>query len=106
MGAEVVGVKGDKYRSHIIGEGEANTKWSFGAPPTYDVVNKLFEEDRFKVTTLFNLHHLNFALDGFLVLYYFLLVFFIEDKLIMYIYWFESLTSFNSCVPLTTHWFV
>ncbi|XP_042520915.1 pathogen-related protein-like [Macadamia integrifolia] len=48
MGTEALGVKGDKYRSHINGEGEKNTKWSLGAPPTYDVVNKLFEEDRFK----------------------------------------------------------
>ncbi|XP_010244013.1 PREDICTED: pathogen-related protein-like [Nelumbo nucifera] len=39
-------VKGDKYRSHIYGEGEKNTKWRFGAPPNYDVVNKLFEEGR------------------------------------------------------------
>ncbi|XP_043694513.1 pathogen-related protein-like [Telopea speciosissima] len=41
-------VKGDKYRSHIHGEGEKNTKWRYGAPPNYDVVNKLFEEDRTK----------------------------------------------------------
>ncbi|KAJ8618866.1 hypothetical protein MRB53_015052 [Persea americana] len=42
-------VVGDKYRSHIHGEGEKNTKWRFGAPPNYDVVNKLFEEGRTKV---------------------------------------------------------
>ncbi|XP_043718892.1 pathogen-related protein-like [Telopea speciosissima] len=47
-GTEAVVVKGDKYRSHILGEGEKNTKWKFGAPPSYDVVNKLFEEERSK----------------------------------------------------------
>ncbi|KAF8403537.1 hypothetical protein HHK36_011641 [Tetracentron sinense] len=26
-----------------------NTKWGFGAPPNYDVVNKLFEEGRTKI---------------------------------------------------------
>lgn len=40
---------GDKYRSFIHGEGEKNTKWKFGAPPNYDVVNKLFEEGRTKI---------------------------------------------------------
>jgi hypothetical protein len=39
----------DKYRSYLHGEGEKNTKWRFGAPPNYDVVNKLFEEGRTKV---------------------------------------------------------
>ncbi|KAJ4951045.1 hypothetical protein NE237_027877 [Protea cynaroides] len=39
---------GDKYRSHIYGEGEKNTKWKFDAAPNYDVVNKLFEEERSK----------------------------------------------------------
>ncbi|KAL5982630.1 hypothetical protein ACLOJK_016705 [Asimina triloba] len=39
---------GDKYRSHIYGEGEKNTKWRFGAPPNYDIANKLFEEGRTK----------------------------------------------------------
>lgn len=42
-------VEGDKYRSFIYGEGEKNTKWRFGAPPNYDVVNKLFEEGRTKI---------------------------------------------------------
>ncbi|KAK9110411.1 hypothetical protein Sjap_018471 [Stephania japonica] len=37
---------GDKYRSYITGEGEKNTVWRFGAPPNYDVVNKLFEDGR------------------------------------------------------------
>jgi len=41
---------GDKYRSFIYGEGEKNTQWVFGAPPRYDVVNKLFEEGRTKVS--------------------------------------------------------
>ncbi|XP_038724993.1 pathogen-related protein-like isoform X4 [Tripterygium wilfordii] len=40
---------GDKYRSFLYGEGEKNTKWRFGAPPNYDVVNKLFEEGRTKI---------------------------------------------------------
>lgn len=39
----------DKYRSHLNDEGEKNTIWRFGAPPTYDAVNKLFEEGRTKV---------------------------------------------------------
>ncbi|KAF9611580.1 hypothetical protein IFM89_033584 [Coptis chinensis] len=39
-------VEGDKYRSYIWGEGEKNTVWRYGAPPNYDVVNKLFEEGR------------------------------------------------------------
>ncbi|KAK1300818.1 hypothetical protein QJS10_CPB13g00863 [Acorus calamus] len=37
---------GDKYRSFIYGEGEKNTVWRGGAPPNYDLVNKLFEEGR------------------------------------------------------------
>ncbi|PSS31731.1 Pathogen-related protein [Actinidia chinensis var. chinensis] len=40
--------QGDKYRSYLDGEEEKNTKWRFGAPPNYDVVNKLFEEGRTK----------------------------------------------------------
>ncbi|KAA8538312.1 hypothetical protein F0562_027865 [Nyssa sinensis] len=43
------GSEGDKYRTHIIGEEEKNTEWRFGAPPNYDVVNKLFEEGRTKI---------------------------------------------------------
>ncbi|XP_058100853.1 pathogen-related protein-like [Magnolia sinica] len=39
-------VVGDKYRSHIHGEGEEKTQWRHGGPPTYDLVNKLFEEGR------------------------------------------------------------
>ncbi|KAF9599690.1 hypothetical protein IFM89_001636 [Coptis chinensis] len=44
--SEVVVEGYDKYRSYIWGEGEKNTVWRFGAPPTYDIVNKLFEEGR------------------------------------------------------------
>ncbi|KAM7514714.1 hypothetical protein LguiA_004297 [Lonicera macranthoides] len=40
---------GDNYRSFIYGEEEKNTKWRYGAPPNYDVVNKLFEEGRTKI---------------------------------------------------------
>ncbi|RZR86750.1 hypothetical protein BHM03_00014005 [Ensete ventricosum] len=39
-------VEGDKYRSYLVGEGEKDTQWRHGAPPTYDLVNKLFEEGR------------------------------------------------------------
>ncbi|XP_021819997.1 pathogen-related protein-like isoform X1 [Prunus avium] len=42
-------VEGDKYRSYLSGEGEKNTTWRFGAPPSYDVVNKLFEDGRTKI---------------------------------------------------------
>lgn len=31
------------------GDEEKNTKWRYGVPPNYDVVNKLFEEERTKV---------------------------------------------------------
>ncbi|KAJ4951531.1 hypothetical protein NE237_028363 [Protea cynaroides] len=47
IGTQAVAQGGDKYRSHIYGEGEKNTKWNFGAP-NYDAVNKLFEEERSK----------------------------------------------------------
>lgn len=39
----------EKYRSFLYDEGEKNTTWRFGEPPTYDVVNKLFEEGKTKV---------------------------------------------------------
>ncbi|PRQ24838.1 putative NTF2-like domain-containing protein [Rosa chinensis] len=39
----------DKYRSYMYGDGERNTQWRAGAPPNYDVVNKLFEEGRTKI---------------------------------------------------------
>ncbi|KAL5220197.1 hypothetical protein ABZP36_024910 [Zizania latifolia] len=37
---------GDRYRSHLAGDGEKNTVWRHGAPPTYDAVNSLFEAER------------------------------------------------------------
>lgn len=40
---------GDKYRSFIHGESEKDTVWRYGAPPNYDVVNKLFEAERTRV---------------------------------------------------------
>ncbi|XP_062207107.1 pathogen-related protein-like [Phragmites australis] len=40
---------GDKYRSFMHGESEKNTVWRYGAPPNYDVVNRLFEEERTQV---------------------------------------------------------
>ncbi|CAO2174200.1 unnamed protein product [Urochloa humidicola] len=43
--AEAAG-EGDKYRSFIHGESEKDTVWRYGAPPNYDVVNKLFEAER------------------------------------------------------------
>ncbi|KAM7253037.1 hypothetical protein ACFE04_025655 [Oxalis oulophora] len=39
----------DSYRSYLDGEGEKNTEWKFGAPPSYDLVNKLFEQGRTKI---------------------------------------------------------
>ena len=45
----VSATQGDKYRSYLSGEGEENTEWIYGAPPNYDVVNKLFEEGRTKI---------------------------------------------------------
>jgi hypothetical protein len=42
-------VGGDKYRSFIHGESERGTVWRYGAPPNYDVVNKLFEAERTQV---------------------------------------------------------
>ncbi|PUZ54923.1 hypothetical protein GQ55_5G170900 [Panicum hallii var. hallii] len=37
---------GDPYRSHLAGDGEKDTVWRHGAPPTYDAVNALFEAER------------------------------------------------------------
>jgi len=39
----------DPYRFHMYGEAEKHTAWRHGAPPTYELVNKLFEEGRTKV---------------------------------------------------------
>lgn len=46
-------VEGDKYRSYLSGDDEKNTEWRYGAPPNYDVVNKLFEEGRTKVYVVY-----------------------------------------------------
>ncbi|CAL9198335.1 unnamed protein product [Musa hybrid cultivar] len=46
VGDMAISAGGDKYRSFMHGEGERNTQWRFGAPPDYDLVNKLFEEGR------------------------------------------------------------
>ncbi|MBA0710756.1 hypothetical protein Golax_010024 [Gossypium laxum] len=43
------GMEGDKYRSYLHGEGKLNTNWRYGGPPNYDIVNKLFEDERTKV---------------------------------------------------------
>lgn len=40
---------GDKYRSYLSGDGEKHTQWRHGAPPTYDLVNDLFERERTNV---------------------------------------------------------
>ncbi|KAK4429558.1 Pathogen-related protein [Sesamum alatum] len=42
------GAGGDKYRSYLTEEKLKTTQWKDG-PPNYDVVNKLFEQDRTKV---------------------------------------------------------
>jgi len=42
--ASIVG-GGNKYRDYLSEEEVKNTKWRNG-PPTYDVVDKLFEEER------------------------------------------------------------
>jgi len=39
----------DPYRLHMYGEAEKYTVWRHGAPPSYHLVNKLFEEGRTKV---------------------------------------------------------
>lgn len=41
--------KVDEYRYHLYGEAEKNTRWRYGAPPNYDLVNKLFEQGRSKI---------------------------------------------------------
>ncbi|TVU35200.1 hypothetical protein EJB05_17078 [Eragrostis curvula] len=42
---------GDRYRSHLAGEGEKDTVWRHGAPPTYDAVNALFEAERTQISS-------------------------------------------------------
>ncbi|KAK9072640.1 hypothetical protein SSX86_009075 [Deinandra increscens subsp. villosa] len=39
----------NKYRCFMSGEGEKNTTWKLGAPPNFDIVDKLFEEGRTKI---------------------------------------------------------
>ncbi|CAM8948822.1 unnamed protein product [Rhodiola kirilowii] len=41
-------VASDKYRSFLDKDTESNTLWRHGAPPTYELVNQLFEEGRTK----------------------------------------------------------
>lgn len=40
----------EKYRSYLNPEETKDTKWRFGAPPNYEVVDKLFEQGRIKVS--------------------------------------------------------
>lgn len=42
----------DKYRSFLSEDEVGKVQWRNGAPPTFDVVNKLFEEGRTKVTVI------------------------------------------------------
>lgn len=39
----------DPYRWLLNGDVEKNTTWKFGAAPSYEGVNKLFEQERTKV---------------------------------------------------------
>ncbi|CAL0305465.1 unnamed protein product [Lupinus luteus] len=41
-------VKEDKYRTFLSEDCEKNIKWRYGAPPNYDLVNKLFEDGKTK----------------------------------------------------------
>lgn len=43
---------GDPYREHLVGDAEAKTAWRHGGPPTYHVVNALFESGRTKVNVV------------------------------------------------------
>ena len=45
---------GDKYRSFLYDEADQKIEWRHGGPPTYDDVNKLFEEGRTKVKIKIN----------------------------------------------------
>lgn len=36
----------DKYRSILNDEKTGNIRWRYGGPPIFDIVNKLFEEER------------------------------------------------------------
>lgn len=39
----------EKYRQYIHGDAEKNTRWRYGAPPDYTVVDQFFEQGRTKV---------------------------------------------------------
>ncbi|XP_031115303.1 pathogen-related protein-like [Ipomoea triloba] len=41
--------KKDEYRSYLSEEEVKDINWRYGAPPNYDIVNKLFEEGRTKI---------------------------------------------------------
>ncbi|KAK1356793.1 pathogen-related protein-like [Heracleum sosnowskyi] len=43
------GTNGEKYRSFLDAENVKDVHWRFGAPPNYDVVNKLFEDGQTKI---------------------------------------------------------
>ncbi|CAI0374488.1 unnamed protein product [Linum tenue] len=45
----MVGSGGDKYRSFLADKEGHETQWRHGGPPQYDLVNKLFEQERTKV---------------------------------------------------------
>lgn len=47
---------GNKYRDYLSDEELKNTKWRNG-PPSYDVVDKLFEQERTHVCSLYNFYH-------------------------------------------------
>lgn len=49
MAQKGVSVGADVVATFMYGEGEKNTHWRHGGPPTYDLVNQLFEEGRSKV---------------------------------------------------------
>lgn len=46
--ATLLKTMGDKYRSFLYDEAD-DIEWRHGGPPTYDDVNKLFEDGRTKV---------------------------------------------------------
>lgn len=39
----------DKYRSFLSDEEGGKIEWRYGAPPSYEIVNQLFEQGRTKV---------------------------------------------------------
>lgn len=53
MASSIVG-GGNKYRDYLSDEELKNTKWRNG-PPTYDVVDKLFEQERTHVCFSFRI---------------------------------------------------